>query len=49
MQVWVAMNGDNVYIYHGHSQFAWVVAWSPDGKRIASGSDDTTVHVWQAV
>jgi len=24
------------------------VAWSPDGKRIASGSWDTTVQVWNA-
>jgi len=22
------------------------VIWSPDGKRIASGSDDHTVQVW---
>jgi WD40 repeat protein len=24
------------------------VAWSPDGKRIVSGSQDNTVQVWQA-
>jgi WD40 repeat protein len=24
------------------------VAWSPDGKRIASGDSDTTVQVWDA-
>ena len=24
------------------------VEWSPDGRRIASGSDDGTVQVWDA-
>jgi len=34
----------------GHTGWVWSVAFSPDGKRIASGSacsgDDTTVKVW---
>ncbi|MGI9059281.1 MAG: hypothetical protein ACR2H5_11935 [Ktedonobacteraceae bacterium] len=25
------------------------VVWFPDGKRLASASDDMTVQVWQAV
>jgi len=24
------------------------VAWSPDGKRIASGGDDSTIQMWDA-
>jgi eukaryotic-like serine/threonine-protein kinase len=36
------------YIYHGHSSNVLVVGWSPDGRRIASGSDDMTVQVWDA-
>ncbi len=34
--------------YHGHSGRVNAVAWSPDGKRIASGSDDHTAQVWDA-
>src|SRR5207237_108071 len=32
----------------GHSDNVDTLAWSPDGKRIASGSDDETVQVWNA-
>ncbi len=37
-----------LYTYRGHSGAVYAVAWSPDGKRIASGSDDNTVQVWVA-
>jgi WD40 repeat protein len=33
----------------GHADVVCAVAWSPDGQRIASGSSDQTVQVWQAV
>ena len=36
-----------LYTYSGHSDIVDGVAWSPDGKRIASGSVDQTVQVWQ--
>ena len=29
-----------------HSGPVWSVAYSPDGKRIVSGSNDKTVKVW---
>jgi WD40 repeat protein len=32
----------------GHSSYVFSVAYSPDGKHIASGSDDRTVKVWDA-
>jgi WD40 repeat protein len=34
-----------LFTYHGNGA---VVAWSPDGRRIASGSWDNTVQVWNA-
>ncbi len=59
VQVWDALTGDHAYTYRGHADFypghftsgqaVNAVAWSPDGKRIASGGDDMTVQVWQAM
>ncbi len=40
-----------LYTYHGHSSSKKGVnaaVWSHDGKRVASGSDDKTVQVWNA-
>src|SRR6266516_4157963 len=37
-----------LYTYHGHFASVNAVAWSPDGKRIAAGSNDGTVQVWDA-
>ena len=48
MQVWDAVNDEHTYIYRGHSDAVTTVAWSPEGKYIASGSDDKTVQVWDA-
>src|SRR5437867_1982910 len=36
------------FTYTGHSDYVSSVAWSPDGKRIASASGDGTVQVWNA-
>ncbi len=37
------------FVYSGHSGYVMAVAWSPDGSRIASGSVDRTLQVWQMV
>ena len=40
--------GTTLYVYRGHSDQVYAVAWSPNGKRIASASRDTTAQVWDA-
>ncbi len=40
--------GTLFYTYTGHTATVHAVAWSPNGNRIASGSDDGTVQVWNA-
>ncbi len=40
--------GTTIYTYRGHTGQVFADAWSPDGSRIASGSEDTTAQVWDA-
>jgi eukaryotic-like serine/threonine-protein kinase len=48
VQIWNMLTGKNVFIYRGHTAGVNYVAWSPDGKKIASVSADMTVKIWQA-
>jgi WD40 repeat protein/serine/threonine protein kinase len=34
--------------FRGHSEFIWCVAFSPDGRRILTGSRDRTAKLWDA-
>jgi serine/threonine protein kinase len=40
--------GTRLLTYQGHTDWVYAVSWSPDGTRLASGSGDNTVQVWEA-
>ena len=39
---WWAFSPHLPYVYRGHNNQVWTVAWSPDGSRIVSGGGDAT-------
>jgi WD40 repeat protein len=48
VQVWNALDGGHPFTYREHFYYVCAVAWSPDGKYLASASADTRVQVWDA-
>jgi WD40 repeat protein len=45
-QIWDTTRDIHLLTYIDHRKDIRQLAWSPDGKYIATASEDTTVHIW---
>jgi WD40 repeat protein len=46
LRVWDTTNGDELLALPGHEDWIWTAAWSPDGERFVSASEDGSAKVW---
>jgi WD40 repeat protein len=47
VSLWETATGRKVHRFSGHRCPVCCLAFSPDGRMLASGSDDTTILVWE--
>lgn len=47
VHIWDAITGQPLLTCKGHSSPKWALAWSPDGTRIAVGSRNNTIQIFE--
>jgi WD40 repeat protein len=45
--LWDARTGKRLQEFSGYSGALWAVAFSPDGRFVAAGGDDASIHMWE--
>jgi WD40 repeat protein len=45
--LWSTLTGQHLFTFQGHANEIACLAFAPDGKRLASGSADHTILIWQ--
>ncbi len=46
IRIWSTVSGQQVQDWKGHRLRVNAIAWSPDGKRLASGGDERNILIW---